>query len=216
MSRFNTISTPHEYESQIANSNTQLAGLVGPLTNPFAIGPSYFDTIQPGEDVLHDSGFALPDETGEMAVEDTPEIAIAEAAEGSIMDTLDPVSGIATGLGLIGSTLEDSDAKSTAQGNYFNAMNTGHGMGFSQLAQQNLSNATNGIGTHQALTLGLTSALGPFGSFLSTLVPPSLFTPQTSDYEVNTTGGNSINAQDPSNANTSSDVTGDTNSPFPT
>lgn len=95
--------------------------------------------------------------------------------------------------------VKDVDAISDARSEYVNQMDYGHGIGFQQVAQNNLNAKTQGISTYNAITDVASATFAPLGILASAALSPSMFSgPEDDTFMAQDTAGNMINAQDPS------------------
>jgi hypothetical protein len=154
-------------------------------------------TPAPEINIAQETGSEIGDET--LPIEQGEEaLMVGQSAVGAIEDLVDPamilgqiVQAGATGI----STAEDQSALTQGRADLINAENTGHGIGWQNVAQNNFNNVQNSVNLHQGLQSAL-GFLGPLGSIIGTMLPPTLFQgPQQSSYMVQTTSGQSVDAQ---------------------
>lgn len=208
MNRFDTIDTPVEYEGLAALSkDDRFNASYLPINANTDYRLSPFDTPNWNEDTFgpRDTPSLLPEEVGEMATAETTELVGAEVTETLLGSIADPASAAVGAIGIGIDIAEDQSTTNQAIQNYQNAMTTGHGLGFSNVADTNLKETQSNVQAHQAMTLGLTSLMGPFGAFIASMFPAQQANSNT--YDAATTGGTMINAQSATNADTSSDLT---------
>lgn len=113
-----------------------------------------------------------------------------------MLDNLSPLEGLSSSLSQGVQLTKDIDALSDAKAEYTNQMDYGHGIGFAQVAQNNMNSQLQGITTYNAVTNTANSLFAPLGLGLSTILSPSMFDgPTDNSFMAEDTSGNMVNAQ---------------------
>ncbi|UHM27666.1 MAG: hypothetical protein FPoV2_gp2 [Fushun polycipivirus 2] len=137
----------------------------------------------------------------------------SEMLEGAAVESAFGFGEVAMGVQLAGQALEGvedsllenkiSNFNYNAQEQYSNAMNTGHGIGYQNVASNNLMNALSDSANFKAYYGAMTSVMGPFGGMIALATPIPAPEQQTS-YMANTASGAETDAQSENVVNTAS------------
>lgn len=134
-------------------------------------------------------------------------VAEAEAVEGPVGLAVAAANMITSSIGNAITADKVSDYNTQAYQNYNNSVSTGHGLGFQNVAYQNLQNSLNASSQFQTTSNLIGSIFGPAGALFSSFASPSSFnTAPVTSYTVETASGAEVNAQDASNINADSYV----------
>lgn len=127
----------------------------------------------------------------------------ADIASGGIAIAGQAIASALSGLttAITGNRIQDTNIQ--AQQTYNNAMNNGHGIGFQNVAQNNLMNSYSASANFKGYADTMTSLLGPFGGLIAAMSPMDTPTVDTT-FMANTASGEEVNAQDENTIETAS------------
>lgn len=99
-----------------------------------------------------------------------------------------------------------ADATLANQEQYTDALNNGHGIGYQEVAMNQLNEQSRGVAEYSNFSKAATGIFGPTGGLVSSLLGPSNFTSDSTPgtYMANTTGGEQVDAQSASVIDTES------------